>query len=274
VSRPFALLVAIGLLVGASTGVAAGARDAEVRPFSEVQVGDIRFSRDPSDPSRGIFRVQTAEPMICAIVWGRTRNFGRFNNSLAMNGTGIEDHQVLLPDARAGVEYRYVIEGITADGTLYRSKVGRFELPAGQRVETPALVQGLRNVATDARVTDVSSEFSAGFAAANAIDDDTATEWATKGDGDTASITLDLGAPTAIAAVEFLTRSMADGSATTRRYTVSVDGGAPLGPYRAGTVAKPRPSPVDVTGQLVRFDVAGSTGGNVGAVEIRVYAAG
>lgn len=274
VSRGFllVLVVASGLALGAST-IGAVPSAVRVRPFAEVQQGDITFARDPADPTRGIFRVETSEPMICAIVWGETTAFGRFNNSRTMNGTGITDHEVVLPDVKADVTYSYVVQGTTADGTLYRSKVRTFELPAAAAITTPALVQGLRNVAPAATVTAVSSEYSAAFAGANAIDGDTGTEWATAGDGDDGSITIDLGAPTDIAAVEFVTRSMSDGTSITSRYTVAVDGGAPSRSFRAGTVARPRPVKLAVTGRVLQFDVARSTGGNVGAVEIRVYAA-
>jgi hypothetical protein len=70
-------------------------------------------------------------------------------------------------------------------------------------------------MALDAVVVEPSSEFSDRFAGALAIDDDLATEWSTAGDGDDGSITLDLGAPRRAVAVEFVTRSMADGSAIT-----------------------------------------------------------
>ena len=42
--------------------------------------------------------------MICAIVWGEDDSFGRFNNSQSMNGTGIVDHDVVLPEVEPGVE--------------------------------------------------------------------------------------------------------------------------------------------------------------------------
>ena len=64
---------------------------------------------------------------------------------------------------------------------------------------------------------------------------------------------------------------MADGTSTTDSYTVTVDDGATLGPFAAGTVADPRFSDLVTTGRRLRFDVESSTGGNVGAVEIRVY---
>jgi hypothetical protein len=275
---PLRRLAALVIFTGFATVVimpasVAGARPVEVRPFSEVQASDIAFSRDPSDPTRGIFRVETSEPMICAIVWGPTKSFGRFNNSLSMNGTGITEHDVLLPDVDAGVTYRYIVQGTTADGTLYRSKVGAFRLAAGDAVDAPAKIAGLTNVATAATVVASSSEYSSSFSAAYAIDGDTKTEWATKGDGDAGSITIDLGRAVEVAAVEFVTRSMADGTAVTSRFTVALDGGAPLGPFPAGTVARPRPATIGATGQVMRFDVARSSGGNVGAVEIRVYEA-
>ena len=275
---PLRGLAALLMLVGVATVVigpvaAAGARPVDVRPFAEVQASDIEFSRDPSDPSRGVFRVETTEPMICAIVWGPTKAFGRFNNSLSMNGTGITDHDVLLPGVDGGVTYKYVVQGTTADGTLYRSKVATFRLAAGAAVDTPDEVADLTNVATSATVVAASSEFSSSFSARYAIDGDTATEWATEGDGDDGSITIDLGRPVEVAAVEFVTRSMADGTAVTSRFTVSLDGAPPQGPFPAGTVARPRPATIGATGQVLRFDVARSTGGNVGAVEIRVYEA-
>jgi len=111
------------------------------------------FEGDPTDPRRGILRVTTTEPMICAIVWGEDDSFGRFNNSLSMNGTGIEQHDVVLPDVEAGVEYRYVVQGTTADGTLYRSDVGSFRIDAAAPAAT--VVDRGENLALDASVVEV-----------------------------------------------------------------------------------------------------------------------
>jgi hypothetical protein len=262
------LLVLLAVLAGAACG---GSDDTSerVRPFSEVQVGEQAFARDPSDASRAIFRVRTKDPMICAIVWGETDDFGRFNNSLAMNGTGIEEHDVVLPDVEPDVSYRYVVQGTTADGTLYRSDVGTFRVAAAPR-QAAGPDRG-PNLARDATVADVSSEFSRAFRAEHALDGDTGTEWATRGDGDDGAITIDLGREQPIGGVEFLTRSMADGSSITDSFTVSVDDAPALGPFAAGTVNRPRFAPVDASGRRLRFEVASSSGGNVGAVEIRVF---
>ncbi|MGA7270729.1 MAG: hypothetical protein WB239_06630, partial [Acidimicrobiia bacterium] len=63
---------------------------------------------------------------------------------------------------------------------------------------------------------------------------------------------------------------MADGSAITDTYTVTVDGGDELGPFPAGNPADSQPADVDTTGQSFDFQVDSSSGGNTGAVEIRI----
>ena len=55
-------------------------------------------------------------------------------------------------------------------------------------------------------------------------------------------------------------------------FTVSIDDADPLGPFATGTVAEPNTSQLAASGRLIRFDVETSTGGNVGAVELRVLA--
>jgi len=251
--------------------------EAVVRPFSEVQADEFVFEADPTDLERGIFRVTTTEPMICAIVWGETEELGNFNNSLAMNGTGIVEHDVFLPGAVPGRTYFFVVQGSTADGTLYRSDISTFTIPAteiesatgGSPAET---APGGPNLALDATVVDVSSEFNDSFAAANAIDDSGTSEWSSAGDGDDAFITVDLGAASDVAGVEFITRSMLDGTAITETFTVTVDDGETFGPFPAGTPADPNFAAVETSGRRFRFDVETSTGGNVGAVEVRILA--
>ena len=262
--KPFLVATVTALILSAC-----GSGDStEVRPFEEVQASEFVFENDPTNLSRGIFRMTTTEAMICAIVWGETAELGNFNNSLDMAGTGIVQHDVFLPNAEPGVEYFFVVQGTTADGTLYRSEMATFTLPereaAAQTDRGPNLAQG-------ADIVDFSSEFNAAFGVANAFDGDLSTEWSTSGDGDDASVSVDLGQPTEIGGVEFLTRSMTDGSAITETFTVSADGGAPLGPFPAGNPADPRFAEVQFTGQVLTFEVETSTGGNTGAVEIRVY---
>lgn len=274
--RARAVVTLVGLtMVAAACGSSDGATAGELRPFSEVQGTDFVFEADPLDPGRGIFRVMTTEPMICTIVWGETEAFGNFNNSLAMNGTGIIDHDVFLPGARPGQTYFFRVQGSTADGRQFRSETGTFTIPEiettpGDDTEDAASPRG-DNLALLATVSDASSSFGPGWEPENAIDGDLGTEWATSGDGDDAHLTLDLGTTAEVVGVEFITRSMADGTAIAETFTVTVDGGQQFGPFPAGNPAEPRFAEAAFTGRELHFEIDSSTGGNVGAVEVRVF---
>ena len=76
----------------------------------------------------------------------------------------------------------------------------------------------------------------------------------------------------AIESVEFITRSMLDGTAITKTYKVTVDGDATFGPFSAGTPVEPNFAAFIATGRVIRFDIETSSGGNVGSVEVRVLA--
>lgn len=278
-----------------SSGDSDQTRDASVRPFAEVQDSELAFELDPNGPGRALFHVTTTIPMICSITWGPTEELGNQNNSLSMDGTGIEQHDVVLPGTEAGEEYFFTVQGADAEGNLYKSEMLSVTIPetgsavfalgadtstqsddGGPSADDAPTTTDPRaagdNLALGATVSNVSSEFSAGFAAEAAIDGDAATEWSTRDDGDDAFIELDLGEPRDIAGVEFITRSMADETATTSTFTVTVDGEA-FGPFEASTVRSGRFVPLDgVNGRLVRFNVEASTGGNTGAVEIRILA--
>lgn len=276
--RVIAVVASLALLTAACGGdddsaePSAGQIEGELLDFALVQDSDFVFEADPADPNRGIFRVVTTEPMICTIVWGETDEFGNFNNSLSMNGTGIVNHDVVLPGAQQGVEYQFRVQGSTADGRQFRSELGTFTIPvtessgdaAGASPDAP-------NLAVGATVVEASSVFGPGWEAENAIDGDTTTEWATSGDGDDGFITIDLGVDAAVSGVEFITRRMLDGTATTEMFTVTVDGDETFGPFAAGSPAEPNFAEASFVGRQIRFDIESSTGGNVGAVEIRVY---
>jgi hypothetical protein len=255
-------------------GVAAcGGDDGAVLPFEEIQASEIVVEADPTNPMRAIFRVDTTEPAICAVVWGETEALGNFNNSLDMNGTGIVEHNVFLPGAEPGRTYYFQLQGSTADGSLYRSDIDTLTVP--ELTDTgggEALPEMGPNLAEGATVTEVSSEFSASWTGANAVDGDLLTEWSTAGDGDAAFIEIDLGSIQDVAGFQFLTRSMADGTATATTYQVVVDDGVTLGPFPAGNPAQPGFAAADLAGQVFRFQIISSTGGNTGAVEVRVLA--
>ncbi len=92
-----------------------------------------------------------------------------------------------------------------------------------------------------------------------------------EGDRDDASITLDPGEITDIVGFGYRTRSMSDGTAAVESFEVTVDGTV-HGPFSAGPGLVV--SEADLTGQVLTIDAVSTTGGNTGAAEIEVYAAG
>lgn len=229
---------------------------AAIRDFMEIAAGEPRVELDPSGTAATI-RVTSTVDAACSVVFGTDETFGRIAVDSDMAGGGHTDHHPILGGLTPDTTYLYRLQGTTADGTLYQSRTLSFRTP-------PAPASG-PDLVVAATITEVSSEYSAAFGAVNAIDGDLATEWSSKGDGDDAFLTLDLGSPQAIGAVGWDTRSMTDGTAVTTTFTLTADGTV-VGTFPAG----PATSPVDLTAQVLRFDVASSTGGNTGAREIVV----
>src|SRR5437764_14403541 len=84
------------LLLGTACGgrgddKASAASSAELRPFSEMQAGEITFDPGWMHAGRVLAHVHTKQDMICAFVCGGTEVLGRFNNSLSINGHAISD---------------------------------------------------------------------------------------------------------------------------------------------------------------------------------------
>ncbi len=272
---PGVRMLAAGAVLALVAAACSGTSDesgSEVRPFTDIQSSEFEFGYE----ERGLpaMTVATDVAVVCSIAWGETEDLGNLNTDLDMGGTGHAEHDVLLPGAEPGKTYFYRVQGSGSDGTLYQSEIATFTLPDAPDAAARTEEMGGHddNLAEGATVTDVSSEFSEAWSGANAVDGDLATEWATSGSGDDAFIVIDLGESREIAGVEFLTRSMSDGSAIASEYTVTVDDGETFGPFPAGDATDNRFSEAQFTGRVIRFDVAASTGGNTGAIEVRVFA--
>lgn len=255
--RTTAALLCMSLILGACSG---GDDGDGVAPFEDIAVAGPEVEIDPSG-TLAVLTVETSIDAICAVAYGVGAPQGSIATDQDMEPAGHRDHRVVLAGIQPDTEYAYRLQGVGADGRLYRSDTFTFRTP-------PAAESSLGpNLARGVTVLEVSSEFSAAFTASNAVDGDLSTEWSSRGDGDDAWITIDLGAETQVGAVAFRTREMSDGSAITETFTVTIDSNETFGPFPAG------PDPVEVTfsGRVVRFDVANSTGGNTGAAEVEVY---
>jgi F5/8 type C domain-containing protein len=279
-----ALFAALMLIAAAcsSTSNDGASGGSDVRDFTEIQSSDFEFSVDANGVAK--MNVTTSAEAACSIAWGETDELGFLHTDLDMSGGAHNRHEVILVGAEPGKTYSFRVQGATPDGTLFQSALSTFTLPelpegAGDAMDAGdamgaedgmALHGG--NLAEAATVVSVSSEFSSSWTGANAIDGDMSTEWATAGSGDDAFIEIDLGSPQMVVGVEFITRTMGDGTATTTEYTVTVDGGETFGPFAAGDPADNRFAEAVFEGQILRFEVAASTGGNTGAIEVRAFA--
>jgi hypothetical protein len=262
-------------LVAAACSNSGTSSDSEVRDFTEIQSSDFEFSVLPNGVA--VMNVLTDVEAVCSIAWGNDENLGNINTDLDMGGGAHQDHEVVLVGAEPGKTYSFRVQGATADGALFQSELATFTLPDvpegddAMGGEDDMGVHGA-NLAEGATVLAVSSVFSDSWSGENAVDGDMSTEWATAGSGDDAFIEIDFGSSQDVVGVEFITRTMGDGTATTTQYTVTVDGGDTFGPFDAGDPADNRFAEAEFVGQVLRFDVVASTGGNTGAIEVRAFA--
>ena len=250
--------------------VLAGCGGTEPSQEREVLAAEKVFTEEPvvvpdASGTTAVLRVTTELEMACAVVFGRDETLGDgIATDADMGGGAHTDHQAVMTGLEPGTEYVYRVQGSGADGNLYRSDLMSFRTPEADTTRGPG-----ENAARDATVVDVSSEFSADFPAEAAIDGNLGTEWSSAGDGDDASLTLDLGRAVSVVGIALRSRSMSDGTAVVETFTVTVDGGETYGPFEAGTAGAV--AEVGFTGQVLRIDADRTSGGNTGAAEIEVY---
>lgn len=280
----FALTVVLVLIAAACSS---STSESDIRDFSEIQTSDFEFTIDAS----GVVKMNTitSAEAACSIAWGESGELGFLNTDLDMQGGGHNNHEVILVGAEPGKTYSFRVQGATPDGSLFQSPISTFTVPelpesgdsmgaddatedGDAMADDNAMAVHGANLAEGAEVLSVSSEFSVAWAGSNAVDGDMSTEWATAGSGDDAFIEIDLGSSQQVVGVEFITRTMSDGTATTTEYTVTVDGGETYGPFSAGDPGDARFAEAMFEGQVLRFEVVASTGGNTGAIEVRAFA--
>lgn len=263
-----AVALCLGLPACGSTGSTGATKTAaRVGDFRVVEVGKTRL-QFAADGKSVIVQVETDPPTVCAIAYGRTAALGSIADDPNMGGTAISRHTVILGGLAPGTTYRFRLTATDAQGRV-------FQTPELTSFTTPHPSAGPgQDVAIGAKSVAVSSQYSSDYRAANAVDGNLATEWASAGDGDRAFITIDLGRQRKITGIAFLTREMSDGSAITRTFAVVVDGHRRYGPFPAGNGLHRHIVPVSFAGRVLRFDVVQSTGGNTGAAEIEVFSRG
>jgi F5/8 type C domain len=267
--RRVGLIVSLLFILAACS--AGGDGGAEVSGIDEILVRPIEVV-DLTGGSATL-QAETTIPVACSVVYGLDENYGQQSTDTDMAGGGHSVHHPLLGNLEPETVYHYRLLGAGPDGTLYRSEDMTFETPPAS--EQQSLVPDGRNVASAAeggQIVEFSSEFGPGWAAANAVDGDPATEWSSAGDGNDAFITVEFSAPTELEAIGIWTRTMGS-SAQIESFQVVTDAGEVLGPFDVPDAGMLHTYPVNVTADTLRFEVITSSGGNTGLVELVAIAA-
>jgi hypothetical protein len=211
-------------------------------------------------------------PLACSVVYGRTSAYGMISTDQDMSGGAHTDHSPLLINLDPDTEYHYRVQGTSGDGTLYVGEDLVFRtLPEEEMTEI-----NLASFRENGRVVRVSSNFGGAsnsdrWGANSAIDGKRATAWSSNGDGDDAYIEIEFRSPSKIYAVEVWTRSMSDGTAIIKAFTLKTDSGETFGPFTLEDDRKAYRYDIDAVTRTIRLDVVDSTGGNTGLIEIAAY---
>lgn len=262
-------------MIGPWRALAASAALAFLGCSGEVSILNLRL--EERSATRVVARFETSEPTSCWVEFGASGGaLGKIatDPDMAPGQTSIT-HRVPLEDLSPDTAYDWAARVETPGGTSFRSAVQTF-----RTMTSTATVQGT-NVAllsSGARVVEVSSNWAhaqndGSFGANAAFDGQMSTEWSTHGDGDSAFVTLDLGATRRLHRIGFRSRQMSDGSSIIRSFRVSVVDGPERGPYQTPDPDQRyefRLSP-PISGQRLRISAVTTTGGNTGAKEIELW---
>jgi hypothetical protein len=260
-----ALLVAAGLPLG--PGAALAQSDAAlpavepVEPYLASDLVPVEIG-----PRSAVLEIVTTIDLACVVVYGPDDGYGMLALDQQMGAAAHRDHRVVLTGLEPDRDYRFRLQGSAPDGRLFASAAVGFRTPPddgddrfGERVD-------------DLRAVAASSEFSAAFAASNAVDRDGGSEWSSRGDGDDAWIEIALPGPTELSGVGVWTRTMAT-SARIERFEIETDGGATFGPFELPDANGLHRFALDATAERLILRVVDSTGGNTGLVELEAYRA-
>ncbi|MGB0388638.1 MAG: hypothetical protein ACPGWR_27775 [Ardenticatenaceae bacterium] len=214
-------------------------------------------------------------PLACAVVYGKSSEFGMIAVDQDMNGGAHTDHAPLMSGLEPDTEYVYRVQGSAADGIIYVDQENTFRTPPAESSNEV----NLASLAAGAEVIGVSSNFGNAandqtWGANSAIDENPASAWSSAGDGNEAFIEVRLAEAGTPHAVEVWSRSMSDGSAQMTQFRLTTNTGQQLGPFTLPDTTQAHRFEVNVTDtiQSLRLEVVESTGGNTGLVEFSVYA--
>ncbi len=256
-----AATVAASLLTGCGSSGSSDKAEQSPLPAEQLLAGPAEVTPEAGGTS-AVLVATTKAKAACRVFYGRSpaADEGSATDTDMADGPHTT-HRAMMTGLTPNTTYYYRFEGTDDAGRAYSGAGGTFRTAA-------AVQPSGKNLSKGAKITAFSSEFSEQYAARNAIDGDPATEWSTNGDGDKASITIDLRKVRDITSIGFRTRSMSDGSAVIKEIAVVVDGRT-YGPFKVGSGETL--IPLKVSGRVVLIKAVFTTGGNTGAQDIAVY---
>lgn len=242
-----------------------------LKSIDEIIDQELEVTNFTGDGSAAL-PIQTSIPVACTIVYGTTPEFGSLSLDQDMAGGTHSDHSPLLSGLEPETEYYFRVQGVDDDGVIYLSDVMTFKTPELAESETT----NLASPDMGSEVVGFSSAFGGAdllerWGAGSAFDDNPNTEWSTAGDGDEAWIEVKLAERAQIDSVAFQSRSMNDGSAITRIFTITTGEGDEFGPYELPNADDAYTFETPIEAQILRFALTETTGGNTGVVDIAVF---
>ena len=268
----FTALAACALATGCdSDSPTAASQDSLVRPLEEVSASGPPVITNIT-VSSSVLLFDSSVPLVCAVIYGKTTDYGLIATDDDMLGGAHSEHHPLMPGLEADTDYHYRVQGTAADGTLYVGEDMTFRTPAAEAGPEVNLL----SAAAGARIVAVSSNFGGAadderWGADSAIDDSPGTAWSSASDGDEAFIEIALAGRARLHAVEVWTRSMSNNTAQIFSFTLTTDAGQTLGPLDLEDATQAYRFEIDAAASSLRFDVASSNGGNTGLVEFAAF---
>ncbi len=247
-------------------------RDSLIRPLEEVSSSGPPVITSVTGSS-AILVFDSSVPLACAVIYGKTTDYGLIATDDDMLGGAHSEHSPFMPGLEPDTEYHYRVQGTAADGALYVSEDMTFRTP-----EDPGPEVNLLSAAAGARIVAVSSNFGGAanderWGAGSAIDDSPGTAWSSAGDGDQAFIEISLAGPARLRAIEVWTRSMTNNTAQIFSFTITTDADETIGPFDLADASQAYRFEIDTVASSLRFDVVSSNGGNTGLVEFAAFGA-
>jgi len=252
-----------------------GDNEARIKTLTEIPGGFDGPHVQDIGPHSARIVFTTGKPVVCNVAYGTDTKYGRLT-LMAMTGP-LTNHDVQLLGLQPNITYHFKVTVTDLASNIYQSDDLTFTTIKGDVSSKPSG----RNIAAateGARVVGVSSNWGGGnldssFGGNKAIDGDPSTEWSSDSDGDEAWIEIELGQQYSLNAIGFWTRTMGN-SAQIFSFSVITDDGQQLGPFELLDASTIYYFKVQTSAKRLRFEVANSSGGNTGAVEIEAYSAG